>query len=51
MKKSRRNFTKIIFSSFILLCLPMKAFKNKYFKFIKRNYKNKTWILSSKDYK
>ena len=49
MKKNRRKFTKIVISSLAFFYLPIISFKDNYLKFIKRNYKNKVWILSSKD--
>ena len=47
-KKIDENLLKLSFLH-LLFYLPIISFKEKYLKFIKRNYKNKVWILSSKD--
>jgi len=49
MKKNRRNFTKILISLLLVTCFPIIKLKAKYQNLVKKNYKDKIWILSSKD--
>ena len=46
---NRRKFTKYLISSILSLYIPFNKIRKKYLKFVKFNYKNKTWILSPKD--
>ncbi len=50
MKKNRRKFAKILFASILSIYLPVISLKDKVLKIIvKKKFKSKTWILSSKD--